>query len=272
MRHSMDCPGPANLLLVAVDPKADQVRESVARHVRTCASCRQTLELLRQTVGALRDSACADGDVVGPCLAESAIAEIVDGGARAMGPEIAAHVAACPACRQQVASLAQLLCDAAIREEIARLEHKAPVLRLRSRRVTQFAVLSGLLAAGLAAVLLWPAIAADRSGQRAESGDVVQRERTVMTTVAPRLISPRGSVVPGDSLRWTAVPHADRYRVTVFDREGATVWEEETGDTLLALPTTLAHGIPYLWKVEARIGFGRWAASEDLVTFTLRAR
>jgi hypothetical protein len=65
-------------------------------------------------------------------------------------------------------------------------------------------------------------------------------------------------------LRWSPVAGADRYRVTVFDATGGVVYASESSDTVLAFPDSVAlvPGAAYLWKVDARTGFDRWAASE----------
>lgn len=65
-------------------------------------------------------------------------------------------------------------------------------------------------------------------------------------------------------LRWSPVAGADRYRVTVFDATGGVVYASESADTVLAFPDsiTLVPGASYLWKVDARTGFDRWATSE----------
>ena len=67
-----------------------------------------------------------------------------------------------------------------------------------------------------------------------------------------------------DELRWSPVAGADRYRVTVFDASGGAVYVAEVRDTLVAFPDSivLQSGASYLWKVDARIGFDRWAGSE----------
>jgi hypothetical protein len=67
-----------------------------------------------------------------------------------------------------------------------------------------------------------------------------------------------------DDLRWSPVAGADRYRLTVFDAAGNVVYAAEVSDTVVAFPDSivLAPGVAYLWKVDARTGFDRWAASE----------
>jgi anti-sigma factor RsiW len=94
------------------------------------------------------------------------------------------------------------------------------------------------------------------------------REAAVTTTVAPRPVAPRGAVESATTLVWSAVPYADGYRVRLFDATGTVIWESEGADTVAQLPVSIAtrSGRPYYWKVEARTGFDRWAAS-DLVEF-----
>jgi len=66
-----------------------------------------------------------------------------------------------------------------------------------------------------------------------------------------------------NDLRWSHVAGADRYRVTVFDATGGVVYTAEASDTVVAFPDSvpLVPGAAYLWKVDARTGFDRWAAS-----------
>jgi hypothetical protein len=76
--------------------------------------------------------------------------------------------------------------------------------------------------------------------------------------------SPVGVVAAVHDLRWSHVTGADRYRVTVFDATGGVVFASEASDTVVAFPDSIAlvPGASYLWKVDARTGFDRWAASE----------
>jgi hypothetical protein len=73
-----------------------------------------------------------------------------------------------------------------------------------------------------------------------------------------------------EALRWAPVTEADRYRVTLFATSGRVLFEATGADTIVVLPDSVAltPGIRYLWKVEARVGFDRWVAS-NLVGFTL---
>jgi hypothetical protein len=86
-------------------------------------------------------------------------------------------------------------------------------------------------------------------------------------------VAPQGPAAEVHELRWTPVEGADRYRVTVFDAEGRVVYEVEPVAAVAPLPDSvqLTPGRRYLWKVEARVGFDRWVAS-DLVAFSLVSR
>jgi hypothetical protein len=266
----MRCPGPADLLLSALGPKAGSLSDSIERHVRGCVSCRRNLEPMRQIVNALRLTAPV-GLGAADCLDDAAIADIAEGNIRGRRPETVVHLTACPSCREQVASIALVLGDPLVRAEIDRLAAVSPISRGRRRRTASIGTLVGLLAACLVGLIFWPAPTADH--QRAGPRVPVERERMVNMAVAPRIVSPRGGTLAADdSLRWTSVAQADLYRVTVFDTTGTVVWEGEARDTIVALPDTLRRAIAYLWKIEARTGWGRWVASEELATFTLPAR
>ena len=121
---------------------------------------------------------------------------------------------------------------------------------------------TGLAALAAAAALLGPA--ADLRPATVPGEASRHRESAITTTLAPQIAGPIGPATLADSLRWTSVPHADRYQVSVFDREGTLVWESQTRDTSLRLPARLRRAAAslYLWKVEARTGWDRWVASE----------
>ena len=65
-------------------------------------------------------------------------------------------------------------------------------------------------------------------------------------------------------MQWTHVDGADLYRLTLFDASSRVVFTISVADTLLILPDSvgLIPNRTYLWKVDARTGFDRWAASE----------
>lgn len=152
------------------------------------------------------------------------------------------HLAACAECRREAVAVGRL------------------ARSLANRR--RWTVALPLAAAAAALLLILPWGATDRP---------VLREPGVTTTVAPRLVAPVGAVSALPSLVWTSVPHADLYRVTVFDSSGGIVWETRTADTT-AVPANLPlqPRTSYFWKVAARTAWGRWALS-DLSSFTLSA-
>lgn len=182
------------------------------------------------------------------CLDEIGLAELVEGRAEpASRKRYVAHLAACGHCREQLASLAELLADQSV--NVAR-RHLVPV---RGRT----AAVGGLLAVAATTVLVlgWPRFAVEPLPHRAP---------TITATAAPLPISPIGAVASAASLQWAPVSGADRYRVTLYDAAGAPLYEALTPDTSVALPDSLAlaRGRSYLWQVEARTGPDRWSASE----------
>ena len=106
---------------------------------------------------------------------------------------------------------------------------------------------------------------------RSEDDAASHRAPTITAVSAPVPMSPAGIVAIAETLRWTTVDAADRYRTTLFNDQGAVLYETQTIDTIVALPDSvhLAPGRSYLWKVEARTGWGRWSAS-PLIEFSIR--
>jgi len=96
------------------------------------------------------------------------------------------------------------------------------------------------------------------------------RDSTLTTAGAPVPLSPRGAVARVDRVIWSSVPRVERYRMRLYNGEGAVLWTVETADTLLAVPDSvvLSPRITYFWKVEAQTEWQRWAAS-DLAEFRL---
>jgi anti-sigma factor RsiW len=168
---------------------------------------------------------------------------------RALSPSdrsrVEEHLADCDACRAEVIAVARLL-----RTQPGRRGWYVPI---------------GVAAAAAAVLLLvWP--------RPVEEPPLPPnyREPVVTTTAAPSAIAPRGAIVAASRFVWTGVPHADRYRLTVFDATGRVVWETQTGDTAVGLPESirLQTGASYFWKIEAQTGWNRWVGS-DLIEFSL---
>jgi hypothetical protein len=157
---------------------------------------------------------------------------------------IEAHLASCPECRQE-------LVDA------TRIAATLP----RQHRLSMW--IPAAAAAALVLMVVWPRLTREPT--------LEHREAPVTTTVAPRALSPVGAVDSAPALRWSSVPHTDRYQVRVYSADGAVLWERETTDTTVALPDSIGvrSSRTYHWKVEAYTGFDRRAAS-DLVEFSVR--
>jgi len=179
------------------------------------------------------------------------IAALADG---SLAPELRAsvlpHIASCPRCRAAVASVARAVADPAVARELS--------VSAGGRRWYRIVV---PLAAAAVLLLLLVSPGDDRlPGHRGPPPP------PPATTPVPR--SPVGAVATVHELRWSAVAGADRYRVTVFDATGGVVYAAEASDTVVAFPdsVSLTPGASYLWKVDARTSFDRWAAS-DLAEF-----
>lgn len=157
---------------------------------------------------------------------------------------IESHLATCRECRAEVADTLDIL------------------TRTRRRRGAPVWI-AGVAAAALVAMVVWPRGVAD--------SPPVHREAPVTATIAPAPVRPVGVVDSATALVWTAVPHADRYRLRVFTADGSVIWERESTDTMLALPAAagVRAGRTFYWNVEAQIGFDRTVAS-DLVEFSVR--
>jgi anti-sigma factor RsiW len=156
------------------------------------------------------------------------------------------HLADCTHCRGEVVA-------------VARLMHR------RSRMRRWYIPLAAAAAALLLIVAPWQRL-------RDHKSQPVLREPTTTSTQVPVALAPLGGVAGLPAFIWSSVPHADRYRLTLFDRDGSIVWETQIAETTAVAPDTVAPGVgvPYFWKVAARTGLDRWVAS-DLVAFTLNA-
>jgi hypothetical protein len=204
----------------------------------------------------LRAAAAQPGPAGPDCLNEETIAAVVDGALDPAARDRATrHLASCARCRRAVAAVLRGLGDAAVAREIAALDHG------RTRRLARFA-LPAVAAAAVLLFLVWP--------RAADDGSSPHRAPTITSAVAPVPLAPVAAVADAPVLRWTAVPGADRYHVTLFDAGGRVRYEAQLGDTAAALPdsVTLVPGQAYLWSVEARIGWDRWSSS-PLTEFTV---
>lgn len=259
------CPTPQDLLQAALGDEDARLAGVVDRHARQCPRCAHELDALRETVHALRARSLAEEPTPGRCLDDAEIADLVDGVDPKRQVSSIAHLASCGYCRRELSAVTRLLRDPSVAREIETIQPPAP--RRLGARSARLATAAGLVAAALGGVILGPELFRNAS----EAGDeAILRERAITTTAAPRIVGPLGFATLADSLRWTSVPRADLYRITVWDREGSVVWEGETRDTVLGLPEALdaSRGADLLWDVKARTGWDRWVASE-LVELTV---
>jgi putative zinc finger protein len=251
----MTAPHPAPELLVpyalgAHDP-------ATARHVGNCAVCRNAIEELREAAGLLRGPSVFERRTeTSDCPDEFIIADFVEG---RLTPQsrapIVAHLLTCARCRALVKATSDLAAN-----------EVTPVGQAHRRRL-RWTLPVGLAAAAALVLLLLP------RGRDASTPGL--REPTVTSTIAPSPIAPApgASVARVDSLVWSNVPGAERYRVRLYDGEGSVLWTVETADTLVALAGSvrLAPGVTYFWRVEAQAEWMRWTAS-DLVSFRITGR
>jgi len=255
------CLTPVQLLLRGLSAEPQELSE-LDEHVRGCVACSTQLERLRErlaTVDLMTPSASAHLDDI--AMAELLDAETVEG----IGDATLAHVARCEACAEALRELSSLALDPAIRGELDRPDWRSRSVTQTSppvkRRVTRVAIgalaAAALLLLGVRAVVVREPVVDARESAR-------YRHATIASAAAPRLLTPSGAVARVDTLRWTSVPKADRYRVTVFDASGGVSWEAEGVDTSIAVPSAVASkwSGELRWRVKARTGFDRWVDSE----------
>ena len=210
-----------------------------------------------------RLASSAGPPMMGPgpeCLDEMGVARMAEGSG---APGDIAHTAACGYCRGQVAAAARAIGSAPVAAEIARLER--PAWGRRSRRL---AGIGGLAAAAVVAVLF---VARQPDDPAADPGAHRDPEAGAPAVQAPVLLSPVDATVRRPVvLDWRRSNGATQYQVAVFDAEGTVMWKEETTDSTVTIPAhvRLDGGVTYWWRVEARIGYDRWLAS-DVNPFTL---
>lgn len=255
-RRRVTVPHPGPELLVPYALGADD--PATARHVEDCAICRTEIDALQEAAGLLRGPRVLERRTeTSVCPDEFVIADFVDSHLplQSRAP-VVAHLLTCARCRALVKATSDLAANAVGHSGQAR------------RRGLRWTLPVGLAAAAVLVLLLLPRGLNDNSTPGL-------REPTVTSTIAPAPITPApgASVARVDSLVWSSVPGAERYRVRLYDGEGSVLWTVETNDTSAALPDSLRlqPRVSYFWRVEAQAEWMRWAAS-DLVSFRINAR
>jgi hypothetical protein len=96
------------------------------------------------------------------------------------------------------------------------------------------------------------------------------RDAPAQSSLIPTPVAPLGTVSAVEQLVWHGLDGADRYRLTLYDSDGEVLWKATTPDTVLDLPESvvLNAGFRYLWRLEARVGWDMWEASE-LIDFQI---
>jgi len=246
----MTCPAPETLIphaLGAADP-------AVAGHLAGCPACAAEVARLREAAEMLRGPAVLERRTETPvCIDEIVIADFVEG---RLGPEVrapvVAHLLVCSRCRSVVQATGRLLAD------------RVATATGRQRQWLRWSLPLGIAAAAAVLLLLWP-----RGSDDAHSTPGL-RDTTMTSRVTPTPLAPRASVARLNRFVWSSLPGATRYRLRLYDEDGAVLWTRETGDTMLALPDSvvISPRVAYFWKVDAQTEWRRWVPS-DLVEFRL---
>lgn len=193
------------------------------------------------------------------CLDEAALVALAWGGTDHRTSTNIDHVAGCEYCRRRLSDIVRLAHDPTIKHEIEALE---PPRRITTRRFTRRTLIFGTLAAAAAvAVLISPFQSMKNRELRREAGNP--------SAVAPRIISSAELRSRNERLRWSSAPHADLYRVRIWNQNGDVVWSTETTDTLVSVPGVIQSGVRYMWVVDARTAWDRWVSS-DLVELQIQ--
>lgn len=197
-----------------------------------------------------------EAEVTPACLDDDTIASLAEGVLDAAArPPLLAHAVECDRCRTALAMVVRALGDPAVQHEVRAVER-------RGGNRTRWLALAGVAAAALLALVV--------RMPRTTIPDSPHRASPITAAPAPQAVSPVGAVAGVRQLRWTPVAGAERYRVTLFDANGTVLYEAEQPGTELTLPDSVVPGpgVRRWWRVEAQLGFDRWAAS-DLNEFVI---
>lgn len=261
-----DCPDEftQKLWVLGELPEAEQDR--VDAHLEDCSRCSKEMVPLRSLSTALQAETPEAGGGGSVCLSEVEVGAWVDGTlGEEEGRRVVAHVATCASCGREAASLIQALRAPSIAAEVTRLHHHPKGQRPWPLRLRSVVGIAGVTAAAAVAGFLF----LQPPGQFDDSTPV-HRDPFSELGSGLSLRAPSGPVSLPVEFQWSSSGESSRFRVTLFDDEGATVWEAETGNETSFLPDsiTLEEGVQYMWMVSSQVQPGRWVSS-DLVGFTI---
>jgi hypothetical protein len=267
------CPTDMDLLMLMLDDRGTP-SDPMVEHVRSCNSCRPRVTGLRHVLCEIAARIVDSDSAEKQCLQETALIQLADGGGATR--EQITHLAGCAHCRRELASLADLLTDPQIKEEIRRVE---PTRTSRPSARRRFAFDAGrvvaLAAAAAVLFMVWShGERLSRPTERSMGANAgPHRAPTITASEAPVPMSPVGDVDGRPAFSWSSVLGSDRYRLTLYDNAGRVMYEAHVLDTTLTIPDSLVTvpGRSYLWQVEARNGVDRWTPSE-LVEFRIVPR
>jgi hypothetical protein len=271
-----NCATPAELLLVVIADPNSGAPEDWSGHVESCRTCRARLYELQARLPSLAKTY----GVTAAHLDDFAFSEVA--GASRMS-ELAdsaiAHLSHCEPCRREQAEIVKLLRDPLVRAELDRDRPLSLVAGDADARVTlertsrgRRPYLTRIAAAGLAAAAaLFIAVRVLPSNGPGAETSAALRHATIDVAHASVPVAPRGEVRHVDAMVWTSVPHADLYRVSIFNSQGQVVWEAEVSDTTATPPVELLQQSSgeLRWRVKARTSFDQWIDS-DFAEFSLK--
>jgi hypothetical protein len=210
-------------------------------------------------MNALKEAALRRPPVAGSghaCLTDQRLLELVDGTiGDSQRLEATGHLSSCRRCQREVSSLIGALNDADVILASGTGRH----------RLLRVAALLSIAAGAILVITL-----GDFGKQAPVATHAPHRAPELIPGSQPVGVSPVGPVSNAIELRWSEVPDADAYKVTLFNSEGLALLEAESGENFVVVPDSirLVPGGRYLWQVQARIGYDRWVSSE-LVEFRL---
>lgn len=182
------------------------------------------------------------------CLDDDSVAALAEGALPDSDRELAQlHLSECHTCRSAVASIARAIDSPEVAAELARLDRPA--------RLSRFWRAAAIAAAAVVLAVVVPMSVREPASPH--------RSAPITAAPAPAAVWPVGTVASVPSLRWTSVPGANRYRVTLFTADGTALFATQLRDTSTIVPDSvrLAPGVAYWWRVDARTGFDRWTES-----------